>query len=133
MTVHEQLRAERDTGFRPDIEGVRAIAVVAVLLYHGELGPFDGGYVGVDVFFVVSGFLITRLLVRDLGKLGGRSLPNFWARRARRLLPASALVILTTLLIGWFVLDPLTHRSLARDAVAARRVRRQHGVRPTRW
>jgi peptidoglycan/LPS O-acetylase OafA/YrhL len=119
MSIREQLRAERDTGFRPDIEGVRAIAVLAVLLYHGGIGPFDGGYVGVDVFFVVSGFLITRLLVRDIGKAGARSLPNFWARRARRLLPASALVILFTVIVGWSVLDPLTHRSLARDAIAA--------------
>ena len=119
LTIHQQLRAERQTGFRPDIEGLRAIAVVAVLLYHAGIGPFDGGYVGVDVFFVVSGFLITRLLVRDLTKLGGRSLPNFWARRARRLLPASALVIVATVVVGWFVLDPLTQRSLARDAIAA--------------
>jgi peptidoglycan/LPS O-acetylase OafA/YrhL len=119
LTIHQQLRAERATGFRPDIEGLRAIAVVAVLLYHGDIGPFDGGFVGVDVFFVVSGFLITRLLVRDLTKFGGRSLPNFWARRARRLLPASALVIVTTVLVGWVVLDPLTHQSLGRDAIAA--------------
>jgi peptidoglycan/LPS O-acetylase OafA/YrhL len=119
MSIYEQLRAERSTGFRPDIEGVRAIAVVAVMLYHSDLGPFSGGYVGVDVFFVVSGFLITRLLIRDLNKLGGRSLPNFWARRARRLLPASGLLILVTLLVGWFALDPLAHRSLGRDAVAA--------------
>jgi peptidoglycan/LPS O-acetylase OafA/YrhL len=119
MTIHQQLRAERQTGFRADIEGLRAIAVVSVLLYHAKLGPFDGGYVGVDVFFVVSGFLITRLLVRDVTKLGGRSLPNFWARRARRLLPASALVIISTLVVGWSVLDPLSFRSLARDAIAA--------------
>jgi peptidoglycan/LPS O-acetylase OafA/YrhL len=119
MSLHERLRAERQIGFRADIEGLRAIAVLAVLLYHGELGPFDGGYVGVDVFFVVSGFLITRLLVRDLTKGGARALPNFWARRARRLLPASAVAIVATVVVGRFVLDPLTQRSLARDAIAA--------------
>jgi peptidoglycan/LPS O-acetylase OafA/YrhL len=110
--------AAHPSRFRADIEGMRAIAVVLVLLYHAALGPFGGGYVGVDVFFVVSGFLITGVLLRDFGD-GVRSLPGFWARRARRLLLASVLVIVATIVAGRFVLDPLAQRSLARDAIAA--------------
>jgi peptidoglycan/LPS O-acetylase OafA/YrhL len=106
-------------GLRGDIEGLRAIAVLAVLAYHAKLGPFHGGYVGVDVFFVVSGFLITSLLARDLLSNGSAALPTFWARRARRLLPASFLVVASTLLIGRSVLDPLARRDAIRDGAAA--------------
>ena len=106
------------TGFRADIEGMRAVAVIAVLLYHSTLGPFRGGFIGVDVFFVVSGYLITGVLLNEIGN-GARALPQFWARRARRLLPASVIVIITTVVVGRFVLDPLTDRSLAHDAAAA--------------
>ena len=105
--------------FRRDIEGLRALAVLLVLAYHADLGPFSGGYIGVDVFFVLSGFLITSLLVRELGVTGGLSLRRFWARRARRLLPASCLVIVATLVVGSFVLAPLAQLDLARDGLAA--------------
>ena len=107
------------TGFRPDIEGLRAIAVVLVVLFHADLGPFGGGFIGVDVFFVVSGFLITSLLLGEVSRTGTVSLPNFWARRARRLLPASCLVIAATLLAAQFLYDPLLLGNLAREAVAA--------------
>ena len=79
-----------DAGFRPDIEGLRAVAIVAVLLCHAGLPFFAGGYVGVDVFFVISGFLITRLLLGELERTGRISLRRFYARRAKRLLPLSA-------------------------------------------
>ncbi|MGZ4725777.1 MAG: acyltransferase family protein [Ilumatobacteraceae bacterium] len=105
--------------FRGDIEGLRAIAVLAVLAYHAKLGPFHGGYVGVDVFFVISGFLITSLLLRDLLLLGPKALPGFWARRARRLLPGSFVVLVATLVVGRLVLDPLAQRDLMRDGLAA--------------
>lgn len=109
----------RDAGFRPDIEGLRAVAVVLVLLYHAKLGPFTGGYTGVDVFYVLSGFLITSLLVRELERTGTVRLRNFWARRARRLLPASCLVIVVTLVAGHFLLTPLAQTDLAHDALAS--------------
>ena len=114
-----ELAGEMPHGFRADIEGLRAIAVLAVLLYHAKLGPFHGGYVGVDVFFVLSGFLITSLLMKDLLVHGAASLPRFWARRARRLLPASCLVMLATLVAARFMLDPLAQGDLAHDALAA--------------
>jgi len=104
--------------FRPDIEGLRAIAVLLVLLYHADLLGVSGGFIGVDVFFVLSGFLITSLLLRELATSGTVSLANFWARRARRLLPASGLVLVATLLASRFLLDGLSQGELARDAVA---------------
>ena len=101
------------------IEGLRAIAVLLVILYHFKLGPFDGGLVGVDVFFVLSGFLITSLLVREVQRTDNLALANFWARRMRRLLPASALVIVSTLLAGRALLSPIELRNLGHDTLAA--------------
>ena len=106
-------------GFRPDIEGLRAFAVLAVLLYHARLAHLGGGYIGVDVFFVLSGFLITRLLASEVSSSGGVSLPSFWARRARRLLPASTVVLVATVIASRVMLDPLTRGFVGRSAVAA--------------
>jgi peptidoglycan/LPS O-acetylase OafA/YrhL len=80
--------------FLPHVQGLRAIAVLAVVLYHFWPARFSGGYVGVDIFFVISGFLITSHLMRELTATGTVRLGQFWARRARRLLPASLLVLL---------------------------------------
>ena len=93
--------------------------MLLVLLYHAHLPPFRGGFIGVDVFFVLSGFLITSLLLRELDRTGTVSLANFWARRARRLLPASGLVLVATLLASRTMLDGLSQAELARDAIAA--------------
>ena len=76
------MRVQR--GFRQDIQGLRALAVLLVAVDHARIGPFHGGFVGVDVFFVISGFLITSLLVREAEKEGRVSLLGFYARRARR-------------------------------------------------
>lgn len=82
-----------NTVYRPDIDGMRALAVVLVMLYHADVQGFHGGYIGVDVFFVISGFLITRLLIDELR--GGRfSMMHFYERRARRILPALFVMIL---------------------------------------
>jgi peptidoglycan/LPS O-acetylase OafA/YrhL len=110
--------AAPSASFRPDIEGLRAMAVLLVLVYHAEFDLFGGGFIGVDVFFVLSGFLITSLLLRELTSTGTVSLANFWARRARRLLPASGLVLVATLIAGRFMLDGLSQAELARDAIA---------------
>ncbi|MEY2553429.1 MAG: hypothetical protein QOC57_1289, partial [Ilumatobacteraceae bacterium] len=108
-----------DDEFRPDIEGLRAIAVIAVILFHVRITRFSGGFVGVDVFFVLSGFLITRLLLREVASTGSISLSRFWARRARRLLPASCAVVVVTVLASQLLLSPIAQRPLATDAVAA--------------
>ncbi len=117
--VRRQLDGVASGSFRADVEGLRAVAVVVVVLFHLRIDVVSGGYVGVDVFFVVSGYLITRLLLRELADDGSISLPGFWARRARRLLPASALVLLVTVAAGRVMLSPLAMRTLAGDAVAA--------------
>ncbi len=103
---------------RTDIEGLRAIAVLAVLLFHAGVPGIGGGYVGVDVFFVVSGFLITSLLVAEKTNTGKVSLGAFYARRARRILPVSALVACSTLVASWIWLEPLRLRSLTNDVFA---------------
>ncbi|GAA1372591.1 acyltransferase family protein [Luteococcus sanguinis] len=84
--------------FRPDIEGLRAVAVGLVLLYHAGIPVVRGGFAGVDVFFVISGFLITGVLIREVEKTGRVNLAQFWARRIRRLLPAATLVLASTAL-----------------------------------
>jgi peptidoglycan/LPS O-acetylase OafA/YrhL len=103
---------------RADIEGLRAVAVLAVLLFHAGVPGLAGGYVGVDVFFVVSGFLITSLLVSEKESSGTISLSSFYARRVRRLLPVSAVVAISTLIASWVWLEPLRLRSVANDVLA---------------
>ena len=106
-------------GFRPDLEGLRAVAVSLVLLYHAAVPGFGGGYVGVDVFFVLSGFLISGLLLRELETTGAISLASFYARRLRRLLPAVALLTVVTVVASVAVLSPLRAADVAADGVAA--------------
>ena len=86
-------RKQAKEGFRPDVEGLRTVAVGAVLLYHAGVPFARGGYVGVDVFFVISGFLITGLLLRELEKTGTVSLARFYSRRAKRPLPLTVVVL----------------------------------------
>lgn len=88
---------------RADIQALRAVAVALVVLYHFWPNAIPGGYVGVDVFFVISGFLITAQLVESLGRDGARGLGPFWVRRLRRLLPASLLVLAASALAVWWV------------------------------
>ncbi len=109
----------RSPGFRPDLEGLRGIAVLLVLVYHAGVPGLTGGYIGVDVFFVLSGFLITGLLVRELSATGTVSLPAFYARRARRLLPAAATCLLVTVAVSAVVLPPLRMADVSADGIAA--------------
>ncbi|PPF53913.1 acyltransferase [Clavibacter michiganensis] len=104
--------------FRPDIQGLRAVAVLGVVLFHAGFPFLPGGYVGVDVFFVVSGFLITGHLMRELAATGRIGLARFYARRARRILPASVVVLVVTVLAALVFVPPLQLRDLLRDAVA---------------
>ncbi|BBY18452.1 acyltransferase [Mycolicibacterium litorale] len=105
-------------GFRTDIEGLRAVAVLAVVLYHAGMPGLGGGFIGVDVFFVVSGFLITGLLWREVAAGEGVRLGAFYAARARRLLPAAALVLVVTAVGAVLLLPPLQARGVLGDAIA---------------
>ncbi len=105
-------------GFRPDLQGIRAVAILAVVAYHVGLPGFSGGFVGVDVFFVLSGYLITGLLIREAGSPGGLSFRRFYARRLRRLLPVSAVVLLVTLLLGALLYSPIEMRTVSSTAAA---------------
>ena len=108
-----------DDRFRPDLEGLRGIAILLVLLCHVGIPGAEAGFVGVDVFFVLSGFLITGLLIEERERTGRIGLGRFYARRARRILPAAALVIASTLLAAQLVLSPLDVPRVADDALAA--------------
>ena len=96
--------------YRPDIDGLRAIAVIGVLLFHADLGV-SGGYVGVDVFFVISGFLITGLILKEL-RDKSFSVLGFWERRVRRIVPALFVVTLATVLLGYVFLLPAEYKML---------------------
>ena len=89
--------------YRSEIDGLRAIAVIPVVLFHAGFGLFDGGFVGVDVFFVISGYLITTIILKELGN-NTFSLKNFYERRARRILPALIFVILITSVLSFIFL-----------------------------
>ncbi|MFV2108817.1 acyltransferase family protein [Micromonospora sp. LOL_015] len=104
--------------FRRDIEGLRGVAVLLVVLYHAGVPLFGGGYVGVDVFYVISGFVVTSVLLRQYATDGTISILGFYARRARRLLPAAVLVLVTTLVAAWWWL-PLQLQWIATQAIAS--------------
>ncbi|WP_066040273.1 acyltransferase family protein [Herbiconiux solani] len=111
-----------DTALRPapraDIQGLRAVAVVAVILNH-VIGWPSGGFVGVDVFFVISGFLITGLLLRDGSRDGRPSMRAFYGRRIRRIAPASITVLIAVGVAGWFVFNQPRFWSTLQDAIAS--------------
>lgn len=112
-------RERPGTRFRPDLEGLRAVAVILVLLFHAEVPGLAGGFVGVDVFFVLSGYLITALLLREIQGTGTIALAAFYARRLRRLLPAAAVALYVTVAASAILLPPLRVPGVAADGVAA--------------
>jgi peptidoglycan/LPS O-acetylase OafA/YrhL len=103
--------------FRPDIEGLRAIAVCFVVLYHAGLPFLKGGFTGVDIFFVLSGYLITGLLMKELNSSGGINLSRFYARRVRRLLPALTLVVVVVCLIQAVISSPIAQFDVLKVAL----------------
>ncbi|MFM9890557.1 MAG: acyltransferase family protein [Rickettsiales bacterium] len=105
-------------GYRADIDGLRAVAVLAVLIFHANAEWLPGGFVGVDIFFVISGFLITGILLREM-QGGHYSIRQFYIRRIRRIFPALIAVLLTTLVLGWFLLVPDEFKKLGHDIIAA--------------
>jgi len=104
--------------YRADIDGLRALSVLAVVFYHAGLRPFGGGFVGVDVFFVISGFLITSLILHEQ-TAGTFSLTNFYHRRIRRILPALFAMMSACAVAGWFLLAPADYGRLGKSVASA--------------
>ena len=101
------------TDYRPDIDGLRAIAVLAVIFFHLHESLLPGGFVGVDVFFVISGFLITRNILREIER-GAFSLLEFYRRRVKRIAPAMLVVVAVTLLFSQLLMLPEDARSASK-------------------
>ena len=118
-TTAPNTSARKPNVHRRDIDGLRAIAILLVVTYHAGVPFVSGGYVGVDVFFVISGFLITGLLLQEVARTGTISIRDFYARRARRLLPASALVLAVTVVVSHAILSPLAAQRVNGDAIAS--------------
>jgi peptidoglycan/LPS O-acetylase OafA/YrhL len=103
--------------YRPDIDGLRAIAVLAVLFFHTKIPGFSGGFVGVDIFFVISGFLITKVLLKDIND-GNFSIARFYERRIRRIFPALFSVIIFTIVTGAFLFDPKAYKDFSESILS---------------
>lgn len=109
-----------ETGtYRSDIDGLRTVAIVVVVAFHVGLPGFSGGFVGVDVFFVISGFLITGLLVREQERSGRIDILDFYARRVRRLVPAMSLVLVAVMILGLVFLLPTGEQQAFAKSVLA--------------
>lgn len=108
----------KNPGFRSDINGLRAIAVIAVVLYHFSVKGFSGGFAGVDIFFVISGFLMTGIIFRQAA-VGKFSIIGFYLSRARRIIPALAVLCIALLAGGWFFLIPSDYKVLGKHAASS--------------
>jgi len=108
----------RSDRYRPDIEGLRAVAVLLVVLFHAFPDAMPGGFIGVDIFFVISGFLITGIIARELD-LGRFDLLRFYSRRIRRIFPALIVVLGAVLVLGWFWMLPGAYARLSADVFAS--------------
>lgn len=103
--------------YRPEIDGLRTVAVIPVILFHAGFSTFSGGFVGVDVFFVISGYLITTIILSEMEQ-GTFSIANFYERRARRIVPALFLIMLISMLFAWFWLLPSDMKDFSQSLVA---------------
>ena len=108
----------QNNSFRQDINGLRAIAVIAVVLFHFNASWMPGGFAGVDVFFVISGFLMTGIIFRGIEQ-ENFSILKFYVARANRIIPALAVLCLVLLVFGWFYLTPLDYKALGKHAASS--------------
>ena len=104
--------------FRKDINGLRAISVLAVVFYHIGIGPFDGGWLGVDIFFVISGYLISNIIISELNH-GNFSFASFYLRRVRRILPALISILIFTIPFAYWLLTPKALIGYSKSAFAS--------------
>ena len=104
--------------YRPEIDGLRAVAVISVILFHLDINVFSGGFTGVDIFFVISGYLVTRIVARDINA-GTFTFSGFYLRRIRRLVPALVVTVLATLVLSVIILTPQHFERLAKSSIAA--------------
>lgn len=121
VSASKRLTSDHDVSglrYRPDIDGLRAVAVLSVILYHAAVPGISGGFVGVDIFFVISGFVITALISREIGR-NVFSLPDFYLRRLRRIFPALFSVIAFCAVTGWMLLVPKDYQSVGQSIAAA--------------
>ena len=116
LTGNEAGTPPGDRKFRPDVQGMRAIAILLAIVYHAGVPGFQGGYVGIEVFFVISGFVITGLLLREHERTGHTSLRSFYGRRVRRIMPAATLVLVVTVIAAYVLLGPLSGNQTSDDA-----------------
>jgi peptidoglycan/LPS O-acetylase OafA/YrhL len=100
--------------YRPDIDGLRAVAILSVVLFHGFPQYIQGGFVGVDIFFVISGYLISTIIYSNL-KNDSFSFLDFYSRRIKRIFPALLAVLISTFIFGWFCLTPREYETLNQE------------------
>ena len=113
--------------YTPEIDGLRAIAVISVIIYHAEIYSykffhfqiFSGGFLGVDIFFVISGYLITSIILKEINQTKSFDLNYFYQRRIRRIIPALLFVIILTISLSWFFLDPRTMLDFSKSIISA--------------
>jgi peptidoglycan/LPS O-acetylase OafA/YrhL len=121
MSSHTEPQADKPTlahpAYRPDIDGLRAIAVLLVVFHHAFPPLLPGGFIGVDLFFVISGFLISTIIFKSL-ELGTFSFLDFYKRRVKRIFPALGLVLIASFVCGWFVLLPADYKQLGKHIAA---------------
>src|SRR5690349_9058580 len=106
-------RGAHGIGYRPDIDGLRSVAVLSVVIFHAFPTVLPSGFIGVDIFFVISGFLISTIILDNLDR-GRFSLLDFYSRRVRRIFPALAIVLAATAIFGWFALLPEEYKELGK-------------------
>lgn len=121
MSPHTEPQADKPTlahpAYRPDIDGLRAVAVLLVVVHHAFPALLPGGFIGVDLFFVISGFLISTIIFKSL-EIGTFSFLDFYKRRVKRIFPALSLVLIASFVCGWFVLLPADYKQLGKHMAA---------------